>query len=689
MVRIYIGFLFIVLLGCGILFKAAQTQFYDGPMLIAHADSLTIFMRKVSAERGNIYSANGKLLATSLPLFDVHIDFAADGLNEKVFTANNVDSVAMLMADLFHDRSKEDYKNEFVYHRKKKDTYFLLRKNVALAELNEMKTWPWFRLSRNKSGLIVENKERRDHPFGDIALRTLGVDENHDGIYSSGIELKYNKELSGIAGMKLYRKLSGGAAKPLDTHDDVASQSGRDIYTTLDMNLQDVAEAALRRTLDSFQAAFGCVVLMETKTGKIRAIANLGHADSTATQFTEARNYAVGFATEPGSTFKLATIAALMEDGLVDENTQVNCEGGEAHFYKLTIHDHEPPETPMLTVKRAIEVSSNVAVAKLAFNNYASKPAKFYDHLKAFGFTEPVAIELSGSAWPVLASAKSWSGVSSAYIAHGYEVQVTPLHTLQFYNAIANNGVMVKPTLIEKTVEYGRTVDSTITQVLQPHLLNQRTVRELRDILEGVVENGTAKNLKTDYLKIAGKTGTAVISDKITGYKGHKKYQASFVGYFPAEQPEYTMIVVVSSPSNGVYYGNVVAGSVFREVADKVYSLSLHMHQPMNTAVPSAAPVVRNASAEDVQQIYALFGGMMPATAASWVKTADGKAFEANDIREGIVPDVNGMGLKDALYLLESRGLKVEFTGSGNVRWQSIAAGEKVNKGQRIKIMLG
>ncbi|MFN8309644.1 MAG: penicillin-binding protein [Chitinophagales bacterium] len=685
MVRIYIGFVFIALLGAGIIFKAAQTQIYDGPALIAHADSLTIFPKKVEAERGNIYSCDGKLLASSLPIFDVHIDFNADGLTDKVFSNQNVDSVAMMMAETFGDKSKEDYRREFVFHRKKKDAYYLLKRNISLAELNAMKQWPWFRQSKNTSGMIVETKEWRDHPFGDIALRTLGSDENHDGIYSSGVELKYNKDLSGLAGMKLYRKLSGGASKPLDTKDDVASQSGRDIYTTIDVNLQDVAEDALRRSLTSFNAEHGCAILMEVKTGKIRAIANLGRKDSA--NYKELFNYAIGEATEPGSTFKLATVAALMEDGLVNENTSVDCENGVKQFYNLTIKDHEAPETPSLSLKRAIEVSSNVAIAKLAFANYSAKPSKFYDHLKAFGFTEPVSIELGGSARPVLAPAKKWSGVSSAFIAHGYEVQVSALHTLQFYNAIANGGVMVKPTLIEKIREYNTTVDSPGAMVLNEHLLSEKTVKALRDILEGVVANGTARNLKNDYLQIAGKTGTAVISNH--GYRGNKKYQASFVGYFPAEKPEYSMIVVVNSPSNGVYYGNVVAGTVFREVADKVYSISLDMHRPVNTGQITYAPQVQSAHYYDVEKIYAQFGFAAPAVAGEWVKASGDKQFAANEMKANTVPDVVGMGLKDALYLLESRGLKVQFEGNGNVRRQSINAGEKINKGSTIKILLG
>ena len=512
------------------------------------------------------------------------------------------------------------------------------------------------------------------------------MDENHDGAYSSGIELQYNKYLCGDTLERFFRKLSGGASKPLDNKDFVSAPMGKDIYTTIDINIQDVAEDALRRQLIMHDADHGCVILMETKTGKIRAIANLGRHDST--DYRELRNYAVGEATEPGSTMKLATAAALMEDGLVNNSTPIFCGNGELQMPKgKLIRDHEAPETPTLTLKRAIEVSSNVAMATLAKEHYLHAPSKFYEHLKTFGFAQPVQIEVAGAAQPLLADSKKWSGVSAMYIAHGYELTITPLHTLQFYNAIANDGVMVKPTLIEKVREYNQTIDSTSTVVLNPKLFGDKTVKQLRAILEGVVENGTAKNLKTEYLKIAGKTGTAVINNH--GYTGDKKHQASFVGYFPADAPQYTMIVVVNAPNQGGYYGNVVAGNVFREVADKVYSLSLNMHPTINQAITETQhPLVKSAAREDITRLYAMFGFGLPDGADEWIKTVDDKEYITNDIQADIVPDVVGMGLKDALYLLESRGMRVEIAGRGNVMGQSITAGTRFSKGQTISIQL-
>lgn len=687
LIRAYVGFLFIAALGIAIICKVGYIQIAKGAYYRSLADSLTIFPKTIAAERGNIYATDGRLLATSIPVFDLHIDFGADGLKDSVYR-KNVDSVCLLLSKKYPEKSFEDYKRAFNANRQKRNGYFLLRKNASFRDVMEMKKWPWFRLTRNKSGLIIESKDLRDHPFGDVALRTLGVDENLDGIYSSGVELKYQTALAGVEGVKLFRKLSGGASKPLNNDDEIASKPGKDIYTTIDVNFQDVAHDALRRALIKHQADHGTVVLMEVATGKIRAIANLGRKDSTT--YKELLNYAVGEAAEPGSTFKIATVAALMEDGLANASTPVNVGNGTFTIKGLTIKDHEAPPSPTISLQRAIEISSNVAVAKLAYANYAINQSKFYNHLKNYGFTEPIDFEVSGKVMPTIAKPNKWSGVSAAYLAHGYELKVTPLHTLQFINAIANNGLMVKPVLLEKIGE--ESVVDSMQQIHTRRIMDEKYAKEIQQILHGVVENGTAMNLKTDYLDIAGKTGTAVIANK--GYKGDKKYQASFVGYFPASNPQYTMIVVINSPSTGGYYGNVVAGSIFREVADKVYSLSLDMKQPINQhpTKTQLSNIGVKSTGKFVEQLYSFFGVKMNPIEEEWVSaTTDNGRLQlaALNVSAKQVPNVTGMGLRDAIYLLESKGLAVEFSGSGLVSSQSIAAGSEFYKGQKIKLTLG
>ncbi len=686
LLRAYLGFLAVLLLGIAILGRAFYIQTVKGDYYRAMGDSLTIEEREVLADRGNIYSIDGRLMATTLPTFDIRMDFKTT-YNHNELWNSKVDSVAMLLANLFKDKTKEQYKKELLRERRNKSRYYLLKRNVRFNELAEMKTWPLFREGQYKSGMVVEQNDKRLMPFDLLAKRTIGF--INEGGARVGLEGNFDTILRGEKGIVKVQRIAGGGAIPLDAKDQLVPRPGRDVYTTLDIELQDVAEDALQRALKHHQADHGCVVLMEAKTGRIKAIANLGmNKDST---YGENFNYAVGEATEPGSTFKLATAAALMEDGLVNNNTPIEVGDGIAKFYNLTIRDHEAPETPQLTLKRAIEVSSNVAMARLAFDNYASNPEKFYNHLKAFGFTQKVGIELQGAAQPVLRDPKKWDGTSSAFIAYGYEVQISALHTLMFYNAIANGGVMVQPHIVEKVKEYDRTVDSTVTTVLNPKLLSEHTVKQLQEILTGVVENGTATNLRTDYLSIAGKTGTAVIAQGNQGYK-KRIYQASFCGYFPAKAPEYTMIVVINSPGTNGYYGNVVAGSIFREVADKVYSLSLDMHNSVNAGVAqNSVPAIAKGHVEDLKRIYEFFGAHVSNEGGEWAQvnvSGTNVLLADNEPARSVVPDVTGMGLKDAIYLLEGMGMRVTVKGEGRISSQTVTPGTKLQKGMAITVEL-
>ena len=689
LLRAYLGFAFIFLLGLAIIGRAFYIQTYQGKYYRSLADSLTIFPKTILAERGNIYSEDGRLLATTLPTFDIRIDFKTTYLHKEVFL-ENVDGVSMPLAQMFPEKNATQYKNDLVRERKKKSRYYLLKRNVTYNQLNEMKLWPMLREGQYKSGMIALQEDKRLNPFVQLAKRSIGSINDNGGVF--GIEKQFDSILKGKEGTVMVQKIAGGVTIPLDSKEEIAPQPGRDIYTTLDVELQDVAEDALMRALQHHAADHGCVVLMEVKTGKIKAMANLGLVkDST---YGEVFNYAVGEATEPGSTFKLASYASMMEDGLVTANTKVFVGDGHYKVYNKVISDHDTPETPELTVQRAFEESSNVAVATLADKNYSALKEKFYKHLVDFGFSKPIHIELPGAAKPILHDPKMWSGVSAAYIAHGYELAITPLHTLMFYNAVANNGTMVQPYMIARVKEYNTTVDSTTTTVLNSKVCSEKTIQQLRGMLVGVVENGTATNLKTDYLHVAGKTGTAVIAQGKKGYtsEGKKDYRASFCGYFPAENPQYSMIVMISSPSANGYYGNVVAGSIFKEVADKVYSLNLNMHKAVNeqVAMENKLPRIQKGNSADIKNIYAFLGTKVNNvnTEYATASTNGNKVLLAeNEINNQTVPDVIGMSLKDALYQLESLGLKILVSGRGNVIKQSIV-GEKIAKGMSISIEL-
>ena len=694
LLRANLGFLFICLLGMSIIGRAFYIQTVQGPYYRSLADSLTIFPKKIMAERGNIYSEDGRLLATTLPSFDIRVDFKgttpySDNVVPEQFN-RGVDSLALLLSQMFHDKTQQQYRNELVREENNQTRYYLLKRGVNLEQMLAMKHWPLFRESHDhfRIGMVAVENDKRLMPFDGLAQRTIGF-TNTDG-KRVGLEGQYDDELRGTQGQVMVQKIAGGVTIPIDSKEEIASQPGKDVYTTIDVDLQDVAEDALLHALQLHQAEHGCVVLMEVKTGKIKAIANLGLTKDSA--YAETFNYAVGEATEPGSTFKLATAASVMEDGLANNNTLIEVGDGVAKFYNLTVKDHEAPETPQLTLKRAIEVSSNVAMANLAYKHYASAPEKFYKNLEAFGFTKPIDIELPGAGTPVLAEPKKWSGVSAAFIAHGYEVQVTPLHTLMFYNAIANGGKLVKPYIVQKVKEYNTTVDSTSTTVLNEKMCSPQTVKQLREILDGVVQNGTAMNLKTEYLHVAGKTGTAVIAQGNHGYK-KRVYQASFCGYFPSKDPQYSMIVVINSPSVNGYYGNVVAGSIFKEVADKVYSLTLNMHPAINKQLQAEnnIPVIHCADTKDLKGIYKFFGINTNDLSTEWANTnPTGKSISlvSLEVDNGVVPNVTGMSMKDAFYMLESMGMKVNIIGKGQVVRQSVPPGDKLNKGEQIIIVL-
>ena len=695
LLRANLGFLFICLLGMSIIGRAFYIQTVQGPYYRSLADSLTIFPKKIMAERGNIYSADGRLLATTQPSFDIRVDFnAAQPYSENVVAEKfnrGVDSLALMLSQMFHDKSVQQYRNELVREKNNQTRYYLLKRGVNLEQMLAMKHWPLFREGRYRIGMVALQNDKRLMPFDGLAKRTIGF-TNAEG-KMVGLEGQYDDDLRGTQGQVMVQKIAGGVTIPIDSKEEIAPQPGKDIYTTINVDFQDVAEDALLHALQMHTAKHGCVVMMEVKTGKIKIMANLGIVHDS--MYIEDANYAIGEPTEPGSTFKLATVASLMEDNMINNNTLIDVGDGVAQFYDKTIRDHEAPETPQLTVKRAVETSSNVAMAKVAFQHYASAPEKFYKNLETFGFTKPIDIELPGAKAPVLAEPKKWSGVSVAYIAHGYEVQVTPLHMLNFYNAIANNGCMVKPYIVDKVKEYNATVDSTTTTILNPRIFSPQTAKQLREILEGVVQNGTATNLKSDYLQVAGKTGTAVIARGKHGYKdkdSKKAYQASFVGYFPAQDPQYSMIVVIDSPNNG-YYANVVAGTIFKEVADKVYSLSINMHPSVNQQLASQnnLPVISCANTKDIKGIYKFFGINVNDLTAEWANASSsgkGITLVSHENDNSIVPDVTGMSLKDAIYMLESMGMKVNVVGHGIVRHQSVTPGDKLNKGEQIVIEL-
>lgn len=692
-IRIYLVFLFLCLFGVAIIGKVLHLQLVEGDFWKGRADSLTLDFRTIEAARGSIYASDGSLLGTSIPVYEIRWDAGTESLPDDKFR-KEIDSLSICLAGLFKDKSPEAYKREFVTARANAERYFLVRRNVSFNEMQEIRKFPLFRLGKYKGGFLVYEKRRRALPFDLLAQRTVGFFVN--GIKPVGLEGAYNEELSGTNGKQLMQKLSGNAWMPLNDGNEIEPKDGKDIITTLDINYQDVAENALLKQLSLHNADHGCAVLMDVKSGEIKAIANL-QRDSSG-NYKEYYNFAIGESTEPGSTFKMISLMAAMEDGLVDIDDTVDAEGGTKMFYDRKMVDSHLG-TRRITVQRAFEISSNVGVSKKVVEAYQKDQRKFVQALFKMGIQNPLGLEISGEPAPMIKKPgdKDWTGVTLPWMSIGYELRMTPLQLLTIYNAIANNGVMVKPRFVKEITQRGKTLKTFETQVLNQAICSPSTIAKAKKLLEGVVENGTASNLKNNTFRIAGKTGTAQIANEKYGYKYKSKtnYLASFIGYFPADLPRYSCLVMVSSPSNDLYYGNVVAGPVFKEIADKVFATGLDMHPVFHAPKTgkketiAAIPVAGNR--KDFEVISSTIGVNGPAREiqSAWVEGSfqnNGTNFKSRKLKG--VPDVTGMGLRDALHLLESTGLVVRFSGKGKVRKQSISPGKELVKGEEIQIEL-
>jgi cell division protein FtsI (penicillin-binding protein 3) len=691
--RIGLAYLFLMLFGAGIIWQVFYIQNVRGSYYRSLIDSIVTKYEPVAAERGNIYSADGRLLATSLPMFDIRMDMKADGLTKEIFSAG-IDSLCLCLAETFGDRSSADYKKQLMAARKRGDRYFLVRKNVTYPQLMQVRAFPVWRHGQFKGGLIAVQHNKRVYPYKELANRTIGYMRDAS-VQPVGLEGQFNDVLTGIPGKRLVQKVSGGQFLPINDKNEIDPQNGRDVMTTIDVNLQDVAEDALLKTLLQHDADHGCCVVMDVKTGAIRAIANLGKGANGV--YRESYNYAVGESHEPGSTFKLASMLAVLEDGYVSLNDTVDLELGIHQYWNQTMRDAERHNLKRVNIISAFAHSSNVGISKLIYENYNREPEKYLQHLRHLGLDKKLNLELPGEQKPYIKSSKdkTFTRYSLPWMSVGYEVRVSPLQILSVYNAVANGGVMMKPYLVESIHEYGQPVQEFKPVVLNERICSPQTLQSLQVLLKAVVDSGTAKNLRNPNYTVAGKTGTAQIADEKHGY-GNRVYQSSFVGYFPAENPHYSCIVVVNAPSNGVYYGALVAAPVFREIADKIYATNLDLHPALTVQLTDSPslPAVKSGYASDINLVLAQLGipragtSATPWSSASITETAVTIQSKQVTERTGLVPDVKGMGLKDALYLLENSGLKVNVNGAGKVVAQSIDPNTAVRKGDEISIIL-
>lgn len=708
LVRIYILlFGMIIPLSLVLLSKTIYISVWEGEEWRAVGQDNYVKYKEVEADRGNIFSADGSVLATSIPYFDIYFDPIAP--SDEDF-AKNLDSLAYCLATYIDPSyTVGGYRERLMRLRADTtDRHVLLKRKVSYSEKRKIESFPLFNLGQFRGGIIAERRSDRRRPFGLLAQRTIGY--VRDGAKDVGLEGFFNEELQGEPGgqFMICVDTRRDLWMPLEDLSAIDPKSGNDIWTTLDVNLQDIVENALLRAVNYHDADWGTAIMMDVETGAIRSIANLGRYKDT---YWETYNHAVGSAVEPGSTFKTASMLAMLEDGHVQLDDTVFINKGVTQFYEETMKDASPESYKLdtITARKAFEISSNVGMAKLVSKHYSTRTeaneekaaAQFIERLKSFNLHLPVGIEIAGEASPFIKEAYSdedrWSGTTLPWMSIGYELRLTPLQLLSFYNAVANDGRMMKPYLVEQVERYGDAIETFKPTVIDRQIASKESIKHLQDLLQGVVDSGTAVKLKTPEYSFAGKTGTAQINyTRVSDRTRVGGYQASFAGYFPADNPKYSVIVVINNPKQNGFYGGEVAGPVFREIADKTMATQIDLHQAINTRPKpqldeNNLPGFDVGAPNDLQKVMAYLDmtveGQVASTLAMVRPSRDTMMLYERNFPEGRVPAVTGMGLRDALYVLENLGLKVDVEGYGKVVRQSIKPGTPV-KGQSIRLYL-
>ena len=643
----------LLLSGC-IVFKLIQIQFVEGEHYRALAASNSTKNDTIAANRGNIYANDGSLLATSVPKYDIRFD--AKTVGSQDFT--------QLMPDLAQALSNKLGKTPSYYQRRLQkarsegNRYLLLARGLSYSDYNEVRKMPLLNKGPYRGGLIVEQKTVREHPLGKIAERLVGNERSGaPGRYDIGLEGAYDLYLRGNDGHRLKQKIAKGQWKPVSDENELEPQDGFDVFTTIDINIQDIAHHALLKQLEYYEAEHGTVVVMDVASGAIKAVANLGRTSKGT--YYEKLNYAVGESHEPGSTFKVIALAAALEDRVIDTATIVDTRLGSKAFYGRMITDTKGHGK--ISAAKALEVSSNIGLASLIDDAYESNPDQFLNFLEQWGLDTPLGLPITGEGLPEIPRPgdDKWSKNALPSMAYGYNLRLTPLQILTFYNAIANDGVMVKPQFVERIVSNNKEIARFPSEVINPKILSDQNLGALRTILRNIVLRGTGKSLSSEYFSMAGKTGTARTEYWMADWSENRRYISSFAGYFPADQPKYSCIVVIHKPSTKKgYYGADVTGPVFKRIAQKIYTDS-----PLRDTI--------------------VLGPEMTPQLADQVSSPSLIHEEASG-----VPDVTGWPAMDALAVLENLGLKVMLKGEGKVVDQSLTKGSPIVQGDLIIITL-
>jgi cell division protein FtsI (penicillin-binding protein 3) len=656
--RVYLVAFGIFLVAIAIAVKLTNIQWVEGDYYRKLAKERTVKNFVIPANKGNIYSSDGSLLATSIPNYEIRFDAVTPKLEifEKNVQALS-DSLAVVL-----DKPSSFYQNELRRARATNNRYYLIARNLSYTDYIQIKRFPLFKLGAYKGGIIVEQKTVREHPIGKIAERTIGYERKTPaGTYDGkGIEWAYRKYLNGKDGKILKQKIAKGQWKPIRDVNEVDPQDGYDVISTIDVYIQDIAHHALLKQLQEYEADHGCVVVMETQTGKVRAIANLGKANDGT--YFETTNYAVAESHEPGSTFKLVDLMAILEDKVADTSTVYDTHGGEIRYSGKAVRDSHKGGYGKISLARGFELSSNTVMVQAVYENYKNNPSKFVNHVNSYGLNKKLNMDFEGEGRPFIPqpSDKNWSNISLPWMAFGYGVSVTPMQTLAFYNAVANNGVLVKPQFVSEIKEWNKTIVKMEKKVINPQICSTETLLKLKAVLKNVVKRGTGSKLYSKDFSMAGKTGTAQVNYGKDGGSG-QYYASSFVGYFPADNPKFSCIVVVHKPStvNNNYYGADVAGPVFKRIAQKIF-----------TDVPSTNEIKNiDRKVPKQEKNYNTYFAKLQKPQRS-------------------IPNVKGMPGMDAIALLENLGVKVKAVGIGKVKTQSLQAGQDIIKNTTITLEL-
>ena len=644
--------------GLAVLFKLVNIQFFQGEKYKALATERVIKNVVIPANRGNVYSVKGNLLATSIPKYDIRLDaITPSNKNFEKFIKPLSDSLSK-----YTGKPAGYYEKDIRKARALRNRYYLIARNVGYSDYIRLRNFPLLGLGAFKGGLIVEQTTKREHPMGGIAQRSIGYErfDEKGNVTRAGIDGAFGVQyLRGTDGQRKKQQIGKGQWKPLNDANEIDPKNGYDVYTTIDVNIQDIAHHALLEQLEKYKADHGCVVVMETKTGEIRAISNLGR--NSDGYYYERLNYAVGERHEPGSTFKLMALTAALEDKVIDTSDVVDTGNGILSFYGKKVRDSHQGGYGKITIAKGFEVSSNTAIVKAIDKAYSKNPSMFIDRLYAMNLNKGLDLPIIGERNPIIPDPRikngRWSGIALQWMAYGYGVSFTPLQTLTFYNAIANDGEMVKPQFLREVKEFGKVVVPFKKEVINKQICSKETIGKVKTLLRNVVEQkfGTGHKLYSENFSMAGKTGTC---QKDYAQKDKLSYISSFAGYFPAENPKYSCIVVIHEPDKSVgYYGADVSGPVFKKIAQKIFT-----DTPIVDEVNSL-----NVKMASVEKEYENF-----------YKTAQNY--------KSIMPNLIGLPAMDALALLENMQVKVKvkLEGSGIVKKQSIEQNIKLKNNQIV-----